>query len=56
MWQIPHLISEDWLYPEDAPLKLSGHKFWIKVKDPSAVEITSDGQTLPSGQANIQIE
>jgi hypothetical protein len=47
---------EDWLYPEDGPLKLKGHKFWIEVRDPAAVQVTRDGQPLPSGQSAIQIE
>jgi len=47
---------EDWLYPGDAPLKLKGRKFWIKVKDPTAIDVTQDGQPLPAGQADIQIE
>jgi len=49
-------IFEDWLYPGAGPLKVSGHKLWIQVQDPSAVQITQDGQPLPSGQADIQIE
>ncbi|MGA3171858.1 MAG: helix-turn-helix domain-containing protein [Chthoniobacteraceae bacterium] len=49
-------IFQDWLYPGDGPLKLSGHKFWIQVQDPSAVQITQDGQALPSGQGDISIE
>lgn len=49
-------VFEDWLYPSDGPLKLSGHKFWIRVQDPTAVEITQDGQPLPGGQREIQIE
>jgi cytoskeletal protein RodZ len=49
-------IFEDWLYPGDGPLKVSGHKLWIQVQDPGAVQITRDGQPLPAGQSDIQIE
>jgi len=49
-------IFEDWLYPGDGPLKVSGHKLWIQVQDPGAVQITRDGQPLPAGQTDIQIE
>jgi len=49
-------IFQDWLYPGDGPLKVSGHKFWIQVQDPGAVQITQDGQSLPSGRGDIQIE
>jgi cytoskeletal protein RodZ len=49
-------IFEDWLYPGDIPLKLRGHKFWIQVKDPASVQITRDGQPVPGGQGDIQIE
>jgi cytoskeletal protein RodZ len=49
-------IFEDWLYPGDGPLKLTGRKFWIQVQDPGAVQITQDGQPIPAGQASIQIE
>jgi cytoskeletal protein RodZ len=49
-------IFKDWLYPGDGPLKVSGHKFWIQVQDPGAVQITQDGQPLPAGQGDIQIE
>ena len=49
-------VFEDWLYPGDGPLKLSGHKFWIQVQDPGAVKVTQDGAPLPAGQSDIQIE
>jgi cytoskeletal protein RodZ len=49
-------IFEDWLYPGDGPLKVSGHKLWIQVQDPGAVQITQDGQPVPAGQSDIQIE
>jgi cytoskeletal protein RodZ len=49
-------IFEDFLYPGDIPLKLSGHKFWIKVEDPTAVEVTRDGQPVTGGQSEIEIE
>jgi len=49
-------IFEDWLYPSDPPLKLRGHKFWIEVTDPGSVEVTQDGQAIPSDQGDIQIE
>jgi cytoskeletal protein RodZ len=49
-------IFEDWLYPGDGPLKVSGHRLWIQVQDPSAVQITQDGQPLPAAQGDIQIE
>jgi cytoskeletal protein RodZ len=49
-------LFQDWLYPGDGPLKLSGHKFWITVKDPTAVQITQDGQPLSPGQSDIAIE
>jgi transcriptional regulator with XRE-family HTH domain len=49
-------VFEDWLYPSDGPLKLSGHKFWIQVQDPGAVQITQDGQPVAAGQSDIQIE
>jgi hypothetical protein len=49
-------VFEDWLYPGAGPLKLSGHKFWIQVQDPGAVQITQDGQPVAAGQADIQIE
>jgi hypothetical protein len=49
-------IFEDWLYPGDGPLKVSGHKLWIQVQDPGAVQITQDGQPVPSGESDIQIE
>jgi cytoskeletal protein RodZ len=49
-------VYEDYLYPEDLPLKLSGHKFWIKVVDPASVEITRDGQPVPVGQDTVEIE
>jgi cytoskeletal protein RodZ len=49
-------IFEDWLYPGDGPLKVSGHKLWIQVQDPDAVQITQDGQPLPAGKSDIQIE
>jgi cytoskeletal protein RodZ len=49
-------VFEDWLYPGDGPLKLSGHKFWIEVQDPGAVQITQDGQPVAAGQSEIQIE
>jgi cytoskeletal protein RodZ len=48
-------IFEDWLYPGAGPLKVSGHKFWIEVQDPGAVQITQDGQPVAS-QSDIQIE
>jgi len=47
---------QDWLYPGDAPLKLTGHKFWIQVDDPAGIEVTQDGQTLTAGGNEIQIE
>ncbi|HEX4085985.1 MAG TPA: helix-turn-helix domain-containing protein [Chthoniobacteraceae bacterium] len=47
---------QDWLYPGDPPLKLTGHKFWIQVEDPTSIEVTQDGQPLPAGQSDIQIE
>jgi len=47
---------QDWLYPGDAPLKLVGHKFWITIKDPTAVQITRDGQPFPANQSDIEIE
>jgi cytoskeletal protein RodZ len=47
---------EDWLYPDAPPLKLSGHKFWIQVDDPSAVQITEDGRAIPAGNNQIRIE
>jgi cytoskeletal protein RodZ len=49
-------IFKDWLYPGDPPLKLTGHKFWIQIEDPTAVEITRDGTPYPVGQSDIQIE
>jgi hypothetical protein len=49
-------VFEDWLYPGDGPLKLSGHKFWIQVQDPGAVQVTQDGQPVAAGQSQIQIE
>jgi len=49
-------IFEDWLYPGDGPLVLHGRKFWIQVADPGAVQVTQDGQPLPAGQSDIQIE
>ncbi len=49
-------IFEDWLYPGDGPLKLTGHKFWIQVSDPNSIQVTQDGQPLPPGQSDIQIE
>jgi len=49
-------IFEDWLYPTDPPLKLKGRKFWIQVTDPGSVEVTQDGQAVPSGESDIQIE
>jgi len=49
-------IFEDWLYPGNGPLKLSGHKFWIDVNAPGDVQITQDGQALPSDQKAIEIE
>jgi len=49
-------VFEDWLYPGDGPLVLHGRKFWIQVGDPGAVRITQDGQPLPAGQSDIQIE
>ena len=51
-------IFEDWLYPGDGPLVVHGHKFWIQVKDPGAVQITQDGQPIPTpaDQSDIQIE
>jgi cytoskeletal protein RodZ len=49
-------VFEDWLYPGDGPLKLSGHKFWIQVQDPGAVQITQDGQPVLADRADIQIE
>ena len=47
---------DDWLYPGDQALKLKGRRFWIQVQDPDAVQITQDGQPLPTGQSKIQIE
>jgi cytoskeletal protein RodZ len=49
-------VFEDWLYPGDGALKLTGHKFWIQVQDPGAVQITQDGQPVAAGQSQIQIE
>ena len=49
-------VFEDWLYPGDGPLKLSGHKFWIQVQDPGAVQVTQDGHPVAAGQSQIQIE
>jgi len=49
-------IFEDWLYPGDGPLKVSGHKLWIQVQDPGAVQITQDGQPLTASRGDIQIE
>jgi cytoskeletal protein RodZ len=49
-------IFEDWLYPGAGPLKVSGHKFWIEVQDPGAVQVTQDGQPIGAGQSDIQIE
>ncbi len=49
-------VFEDWLYPGAGPLKLSGHKFWIQVQDPGAVQITQDGQPVTAGPGEIQIE
>jgi cytoskeletal protein RodZ len=49
-------IFQDWLYPGAGPLKVSGHKFWIRVQDPGAVQITQDGQPVAAGQTEIQIE
>lgn len=49
-------VFEDWLSPGDPPLQLHGHKFFIQVADPGAVEVTRDGQALPSGQTEFQIE
>lgn len=49
-------IFQDWLYPGAGALKVSGHRFWIKVQDRSAVQITQDGQPLPAGQGDVQIE
>ena len=44
------------LYPGAGPLKVSGHKFWIEVQDPGAVQVTQDGQPIGAGQSDIQIE
>ncbi len=49
-------VFEDWLYPTDGALKLSGKKFWIKVQDPGAVQVTQDGKPVPSGESEIRIE
>jgi cytoskeletal protein RodZ len=49
-------IFEDFLYPGDGPLKVSGRKLWIQVQDPGAVQITQDGQPVPAGRSDIQIE
>jgi hypothetical protein len=49
-------VFEDWLYPDAPPLKLRGARFWVEMRDPGAVEITRDGQPVPSDQQSVTIE
>lgn len=49
-------VFEDFLYPDAPPLKITGTRFWIKMEDPAAIQITRDGQPLPSDQPNLTIE
>jgi len=49
-------VYQDWLYPGDGTIKLSGHKFWLLISDPGAVRITRDGQPVQAVQTSMQIE
>jgi hypothetical protein len=49
-------VFEDWLYPDARPLRFRGTRFWIEIKDPGAVEVTRDGQSVTSDQPTITIE
>ena len=35
---------EGTLYPDAGPLKLTGRKFWMKLKDPASIPVTQDCQ------------
>lgn len=49
-------VFEDYLYPDAPPLKVPGTKFWIKIEDPAAVQITRDGEPFPNDQRSLVIE
>ena len=39
-------VFEDWIFPEAHPLKVRGTKFWILIRDPDAVKIWKDRQSV----------
>src|SRR5581483_6162142 len=49
-------VYEDWLFPDAQGLKFRGVRFWIKIKDSGAVQITRDGQPVPADSTNVTIQ
>ena len=49
-------VFEDWRIPAEGPITEHGGKFWIEVRDPSAVRITLDGKPVPVTGNKIVIQ
>ena len=49
-------VFEDFLYPGDPPLKLHGTKFFVEVRDQTAVQIRKNGNPIAYQAPGISIQ